>query len=147
MALKELKGPVVLEIPSDPASLFVVRALVSKLSERIGFAGKEIDGLVLAVDEACANVIRHAYRNSPEGKIVLTFLVAGDRFEIRIRDFGTPGDPATFQPRSLDDIRPGGLGVHLIRAVADKVEYGAPPGGGMLLTIVKFRPKPENASP
>ena len=63
MAFASFKGPVILDVPAEPAAMFMVRALVGKISERIGFEALETDKLVLAVDEACTNVIRHAYDN------------------------------------------------------------------------------------
>jgi anti-sigma regulatory factor (Ser/Thr protein kinase) len=146
LTLGELKGPVVLDIPSDPAALFMVRALVRKLSENIGFSGKDANLLVLAIDEACTNVIRHAYKNSSDKRIILTFVVNLDYLEIHIRDFGAAADPATFQSRNLDDVRPGGLGIHFIKSVVDKLEYDHPPEGGMLLKVIKFRPRQEIAN-
>ncbi len=143
MALAELKGPVVLEIPADPASLFVVRAVVAKLSEKSGFKAKESDMLVLAIDEACTNVIRHAYNNSFDGRIILTFKVTPKCLEIHVRDFGKVTDPATFQSRKLEDIRPGGLGIHFMKSAVDILDYDSPPGGGTLLKMVKFRPEEE----
>ncbi len=143
MPLAELKGPVVLEIPADPASLFLVRAVVAKLSEKSGFNAKESDMLVLAIDEACTNIIRHAYENSFDGQIILTFKVTAKCLEIYIRDFGKAADPATFQSRKLDDIRPGGLGIHFMKSAVDVLDYDTPPDGGTLLKMVKFRPKEE----
>jgi anti-sigma regulatory factor (Ser/Thr protein kinase) len=143
LTLMELKGPVSLDIPADPASLFLVRALLRKLSENIGFSARDTDLLVLAIDEACTNVIRHAYRNSPDQRIVLTFMVDLDYLEIHIRDFGAASDPATFQSRNLDEVRPGGLGIHFIKSAVDKIEYEHPPEGGMLLKMIKFRPRQE----
>ena len=143
MALEQFNGPVILEIPSDPASLFIVRALVSKLAERIGFVREQSDRLVLATDEACTNVIRHAYGGGQHERIILTFFVNLDYFEIDIRDFGPGADPASFQSRALEQIRPGGLGMHFIKAAFDKIDYDAPPDGGMLLKLIKFRPKQE----
>jgi anti-sigma regulatory factor (Ser/Thr protein kinase) len=143
LAFVRFKGPVVLDVPADPAAMFMVRALVGKVSERIGFEAEEVDKLVLAVDEACTNVIRHAYANRSDGRIILTFTLGLDYFEIIIRDFGNGADPATFQGRDLDQVRPGGLGTHFIKSAVDKVEYNVPPGGGMLLKMVKFMPKQE----
>lgn len=143
MTLRELAGPVLLDIPADPASLFLMRALLGKLSENIGFSGRDADLLVLAIDEACTNVIRHAYGHSPDKRIVLTFKVDPEYLEIHIRDFGAAADPSTFKARDLDDVRPGGLGIHFIKSVVDKMEYDCPPEGGMLLKLIKFRPGQE----
>lgn len=144
MSLLELKGPVMLDIPSDPAALFMVRALVSKLAERLEFSAEESQALVLAVDEACTNVIRHAYKNCMDQRIILSFIVNLERFEVQIRDFGLSADPSTFQSRKLDDVRPGGLGIHFIRSAVDSVEYKIQAEGGTLLKMIKFRPKREN---
>jgi len=141
MAVPEMKSPVILDIPADPASLFLVRALTAKIAERLGFVQQDTDRVVLAVDEACTNVIRHAYEGLDQERIVITLNVSDECLEILVRDFGTPADPETFQPRDLSDIRPGGLGIHFMRRAMDKIEYTAPEGGGMLLKMTKYRPK------
>jgi anti-sigma regulatory factor (Ser/Thr protein kinase) len=109
------------------------------MTQRLGFADEEVGRMTLAVDEACANVIRHAYGNRQGERIVLTFIVHKDRFEIRVRDFGTPAEPEDLQPRDLKDIRPGGLGIHFIKSAMDEVNYDAPADGGGLLRMVKYR--------
>jgi anti-sigma regulatory factor (Ser/Thr protein kinase) len=144
LAFVRFKGPVVLDVPAEPAAMFTVRVLVAKISERIGFEARERDKLVLAVDEACTNVIRHAYANSSGGRIILTFTVGPDYLEVAIRDFGSGADPATFQGRDLDKVRPGGLGIHFIKSAVDKIEYDTPPGGGMVLKMIKFMHKQES---
>ena len=140
MAFASFNGPVILDVPAEPEAMFMVRALVGKISERIGFEALETDRLVLAVDEACTNVIRHAYDNSGNGRIIITLTLSLDNFEIMIRDFGKGADPATFKGRALDQVRPGGLGLHFIKSAVDRVEYDTPPGGGMLLKMVKLKP-------
>ena len=142
------EGPVVLDVPADPAAMFIVRALVGKISEKIGFAADESDKLVLAVDEACTNVIRHAYGQSIHERIIVTLTLGPDYFEVMIRDFGSGADPSKFQGRDLDQVRPGGLGIHFIKSAVDKIEYDAPPGGGMLLKMTKFIPvEPSSPGP
>ena len=76
--------------------------------------------MVLAVDEACANVIKYAYRGDRQREIILYFKVFDDRLEILIKDFGEKGRPDTFRSRDLKDVRPGGLGIHFIRKVMDE---------------------------
>lgn len=145
MPLEQIDGPVILDIPADPASLFLARCLAERLAERLEFPRKEVEGIVLAVDEACSNVIKHAYRNRPGQRIVLTFRVSSTQLEILIRDFGTSADPRNFRPRDLSDIRPGGLGVHFIRNTMDEVHYEVPEDGGMLLRMVKLRQQAKSA--
>ncbi|ABK18132.1 ATP-binding protein [Syntrophobacter fumaroxidans] len=139
MSLLQLSGPVILDIPTDPASLFLVRGVVERLAQRMDYPPEDVNRMVLAVDEACTNVIRHAYANSPDKRIVITFTAHEDRLEIGIRDFGIPADPDGFAPRDLQEVKPGGLGLHFIRSAMDEITYDIPADGGMLLRLVKYR--------
>ena len=143
MSLRHIDGPIVLEIPSDPCGLFLVRSLMERLSQRLGFSESMVRQMVLAVDEACTNVIRHAYEQLPGKRIVLTFLIREELLEIQVRDFGKPPDPDALKPRDLRDVRPGGLGLHFIQSAMDEIRYEAPPEGGGLLTMVKYRERDE----
>jgi len=103
-----------------------------------GVDDKLAECLVLAVDEAAVNVIRHAYGDSGTGEIVLQILNNRGVLVFRLTDFAPPVDTARICPRDLDDIRPGGLGVHLIAEVMDEVEFVAPPpGAGNVLEMRK----------
>jgi len=94
--------------------------------------------VVMAIDEACQNVIRHAYGEEQEGEIVLQIERSGDELVFSLMDFAPRIDPAKVRPRSLDDVRPGGLGTHLIQEVMDSAEFVDPPHGfGNLLRMVK----------
>jgi sigma-B regulation protein RsbU (phosphoserine phosphatase) len=78
----------------------------------------------VAVDEACANIIRHAYGGRTDGDIRLACSVEDDRIEFTLTDRGrAPQDVARLQPRSVEEVRPGGLGMHLIRSVMDEVRF------------------------
>jgi sigma-B regulation protein RsbU (phosphoserine phosphatase) len=93
--------------------------------------------IVLAIDEACQNVIRHCYGEAG-GDIVLRVRLLGDTVEVELTDFGPCVDPSALEGRDLDDVRPGGLGIHLIRGCMDDVGYRDPPaGGGNVLRMVK----------
>ena len=59
-------------------------------------------------------------------------------FEILIRDFGKQVDPALIKGRDLDDIRPGGLGVHIMESVMDQIEYTCAEDSGMKLRMLKY---------
>jgi anti-sigma regulatory factor (Ser/Thr protein kinase) len=145
MCIKEISGPVILDIPTDPASLFLVRGLVDRLTQQLGFAREKAQRMILAVDEACTNVMRHAYANCRDKRIVLTFKVTTDSFEILIRDFGQSFDPGSFKERDLTEVRPGGLGMHFIRSAMDVVCYEVPEDGGMLLRLIKYRKDSDEA--
>lgn len=83
----------------------------------------EAEKLVLAVNEACMNVIQHAYKGRPDGEIVVKLIDTGEDLEVSITDFAEPVAPEKIQPRVLTDIRPGGLGTHFMRELMDDVSY------------------------
>jgi anti-sigma regulatory factor (Ser/Thr protein kinase) len=145
MQLLQLSEPVIVEIPSDPAVLFLVRSLVERLGLRLDYTRQEVERLVLAVDEACTNVIRHAYQNRLHESIVLSFHVLSDHLEVRIRHYGAPVDPKTLQLRDLTEVRPGGLGIHFIQQGVDGVFYETPEEGGGLIRLLKQLPQASEA--
>ena len=120
-----------------PETLAEIRAAVARVTRELGCPPDMAQDMVLAVDEACQNIIRHAYRGG-EGDIVLHVDREDDLLVIRLMDFAPPVEVAKIRPRSLDDVRPGGLGTHLMRSVMDQVDFLAPPAGiGNLLQMVK----------
>ena len=115
-----------------------IRAVVGEAALRCGCVEKEAQDIVLAVDEACQNVIRHAYGGEPGGEMIVEVRRIGDGIEVRLTDFAETVDPSTIKPRSLDDVRPGGLGTHFINEIMDEVRYLVPPEGrGNRLKMVK----------
>jgi anti-sigma regulatory factor (Ser/Thr protein kinase) len=136
-------GEVELHLTSTPGCLSVVRAAVHRMCLDAGFSDQDAGSITWAVDEALSNVIRHGYENQPDRPIRLQLApVTGPdgRRGLRtvVRDQGRQVDPATIQGRDLEEVRPGGLGVHVIRKVMDEVEYSCPDGGGMMLRMVKY---------
>ena len=93
--------------------------------------------VVLAVQEGCANVIRHCYKDQTDKRIDLVISFGKDRIEIRIDDYGKWVDPAKIKSRELDDVKPGGLGVHLMNSVMDQVAYKKNEWGGTSLIMIK----------
>ena len=125
--------------PSQAGQLKEVRAKVRETARTCGFAADAVEDIVLAVDEACQNIIRHAYSGSPEGEIVIEIRRAGGDLVVLLRDFAETTDVTTVKPRDLDDVRPGGLGTHFMAEVMDRVEFLIPPEGrGNLLRMVKL---------
>jgi len=135
-----------MQICADPANLCVVRAAVRAALEQTALPEKNIDGVILALDEALANCIRHGYGGPCDKPIALSINRRVDQagkavaLEFLLRDFGKQVDPATIKSRDLKEIRPGGLGVHIIHSVMDEVEYSCAVGGGMMLRMVKYVP-------
>ena len=132
-----------LQIEAETEYVAVVREAVRKITKLVGLTSEDADGISLALDEALANVIAHGYGGSCRKPIIVRLLqlpqdndtVGG--LELVIRDFGKQIDPASIKGRELEDIKPGGLGVHIIRSVMDEVEYSCPLEGGMQLRMVK----------
>ena len=133
-----------LELKSDPGMLPGVRETMHDWLLPQGWTDDQTAEIVLAVDEALSNVIRHGYNCETSHKILLTahnVHEAGDdeALEICIRDFGQQCNPAEIRGRELCEVRPGGLGVHIIRAMMSSVEYTPADGGGMLLVMRKYK--------
>jgi anti-sigma regulatory factor (Ser/Thr protein kinase) len=103
--------------------------MIRSYAATLGFTADKVDEIVLAVDEACANVIRHSYGGAEDGIIALTLRSEGETFELDLSDAGTPAPAERVaqrpleSPEDIDQLRPGGLGVQLIYSVFDEVLY------------------------
>lgn len=133
-----------LEITSDPVELPAVRDSVRTWTRRHGWTNAQTADIVLAVDEALSNVIRHGYGGQPGHKIQIGIRTLQDSehgpgLEVYIRDFGKQVPLNNICGRDLDDLRPGGLGVHIIRSVMSFTEYSHAAGGGMQLVMRKYQ--------
>ncbi len=129
---------ITLSIASRPDRLKLVRAAISQAARLCKCSDDTVHDLVLAVDEALQNVIRHAYDSSPDGEIEIELYRTKRELTVFIRDFAETIDVSKVKPRELDELRPGGLGTHFMREVMDEVEFlNLPEGGGNLLRMVK----------
>lgn len=132
-----------LRLTSDVRLLAGVRELVSHVAQRLGVSHDSSSHLALAVDEALCNVIRHGYKQQPGRPIWVRLWPLeddgrdGPGLRVVIEDEAPQVDVRCIQGRDLDDVRPGGLGVHIIRQVVDLAEYAPRPTVGMRLTLVK----------
>jgi anti-sigma regulatory factor (Ser/Thr protein kinase) len=139
-------GPdqVQLRFTSDPRLLCVARASVRRFVELAGFAGKQAEDLVLAVDESLTNVIRHCYGGRTNQPIELDLalgLPEDGSLVVRLRDFGPKAPPELLAPPvDTDPETPGGLGLRLIHDVMDSVELRDGPEGGNELVLTIARP-------
>ena len=119
----------ILEFSSRPENLAAARAFVRQFLSCVALPEKEAELLVLGVDEACSNIIRHAYkethqsREAPPQPITLSCERLRRSIRFRLRDFGDQADPAMLNGRPLERIEPGGLGLHLIRRAFDQVDF------------------------
>jgi anti-sigma regulatory factor (Ser/Thr protein kinase) len=113
-----------LHFRSQVEVLSVVRACVERFAHVIGFDAEWSSQVALAVDEAITNVIRHGYGGRQDGPIMLRLSAlspAGLRVELE--DEGCQIDPAALKPRDLTEVRPGGLGMHIIRSTFERCEW------------------------
>ncbi len=126
------------EFSSHTGNLALMRRFVRKFLESYPFSETERTLMVLGVDEACTNIIRHAYHLQADQLIALSLEAKRDCVCLRLRDYGR--QPATqMQGRAHDLIKPGGLGLHLIRSAFDKVDYILK-SRGTELVLTKKRP-------
>jgi len=127
-----------LKFTSQSDRLKLVRNAVFDTSLLCGCSEPTARDIVIAVDEASQNVIRHAYKGAPDGEVVLDISRENDDIVLHLRDFAEKVDVSKIKPRDLDDIRPGGLGTHFINEVMDEVTFiPLPHGIGNLLRMKK----------
>lgn len=122
---------------SDPKYLPLVRSLAEEGAAMAGFGQEERHGIVLAVTEAHTNVIRHVYGGATDRPIEMLLHNQAGRFHLEIVDYGEYVSPEKIASRPLDEVRPGGLGVHLIKSTMDEVHYRKNAHGGTTLTLIK----------
>jgi len=123
---------------SHPRYLSLVRTVVGELAALHKFLPKDCRELMLAVDEAIANVIRHAYGGDHEKPVELTFHLFADRLEFVLFDQGLAPDPERLAPHPLDDVSLSGRGTYIIRSIMDGVSYEQAPGGNILRLIKRL---------
>ncbi len=137
-------------VQSRTENLLTVREFVSEAARQFGFSDEEISKIALAVDEACTNIIRHAYQNKPDKDIHITIQLEDGAFTVRIQDEGKQFSPATIekpQLRSqLGKYRRGGLGVYLMKSLMDEVEYNFAPGKQNEVRLIKYLPHRRSVS-
>jgi anti-sigma regulatory factor (Ser/Thr protein kinase) len=120
-----------LELRSHPTLLCVIRGALEPLMETLGFSDENNRAIIRAVDEAVSNIMRHSYHGRMDQPIELYCNRLRRRADGKIEkgvefllfDCGPAVDPTKIPARPLDEIRPGGLGLHIIRRSMDSVEY------------------------
>lgn len=132
-------GPLRIEVQSDPARLADVRRAVEAYAVRAGLGEAAAGDVGLTVNEALANVIRHAYDGRHDRPVVVTADSDPARLTVTIRDWGNGVNPQDLPRPPRDPTTPGGLGLICLRELMDNVAYAPQPDGGMLLTMTKLR--------
>jgi anti-sigma regulatory factor (Ser/Thr protein kinase) len=132
-----------LEMVSDPVYLSGAREMVAAVSRRLGLTDEGAGQIALAVDEALCNIIRHGYDRRLDRPMWLRVWPLPEEagkpagIQIVLEDEARQVEPDKIRSRDLDEIRPGGLGVHIIREVMDDAKFEKRDGAGMRLTMVK----------
>jgi len=138
-------APVILTIRSDARYLCLARALVGAFARQAGFDERCAGQVALAIDEALCNVMRHGYEGKSDQPIWMRLATIEEQdrtvgMRIVIEDEARQVEPAKIRSRDLADIRPGGLGVHIIREIMDDVLYEPRADRGMRLTLTRRLP-------
>jgi anti-sigma regulatory factor (Ser/Thr protein kinase) len=124
---------------SHPCYLPVVRATISQLAAMVGWDEAESRAITLAIDEALANVIRHAYHGRTDGRVELECHATRDELQFRIQDTGDSPDLTRICAREVGCDKIGGLGTHIIRDVMDTVSYQRFPEGNRFTAAKRLR--------
>lgn len=138
-----ISSPHIIEIPASTVHLVQVRSQVGQLASRFGFSERDVQEIQLAVDEACTNVIKHAYKNDDSRS--LNVVISGDSktFSIAINHSGIPFDESKYhEPVIKDRIKQrkkGGVGVYLIKKLMDHVEYHSSENHNEILMLKRLQ--------
>jgi anti-sigma regulatory factor (Ser/Thr protein kinase) len=129
-----------INLNTDPTLLGSARTAIEKLAATHKFAPKCCEEIGLVVNEALANVIRHAYGKGVDGPIQIDVMVLDGELTIAMRDWGKGINPDALRPSAAaqDPLKPGGLGLMCMRQMMDSVVFDPQPDG-MLLTMKRKR--------
>lgn len=123
----QTKNIIEFKVKSRTEQLAQIREFISKSANQIGIKQNEIDKIILAVDEACTNIIKHAYHFNPEKEITIILAFNSEEFKITLIDEGDSFNPNSISnpdmKKYFEEKRVGGLGLHLMRTLMDNVEY------------------------
>ncbi len=123
MVMLTTHPPRTYEMLSDPCNCKSGRDFIEQWAVAAGYGDLDRGQIVLAADEAFTNIIRHAYKNANDERIIISIDLEADVFRLSFRDFGPTLDVNCLKGRKLEDVKPGGLGLHLLEMVFEKVEY------------------------
>ena len=128
-----------LTIPAKAEYITLVRLALSGLSQFRPLSEETLGDLKLAVTEACSNSVRHAYRDGREGAVQVVYELHADRLVVEVCDDGEGFSIAEGSTSADGSLNEGGLGIAIIRELADELELGPGASGkGSCLRFVKF---------
>ena len=132
MTVKNKNNLSELRINSKTENLSLIRDFVSEKALNAGIPMDTVEKIMLAVDEACTNIIKHAYKSSPDGEIIINIDYNEKKFTITIIDYGKSFEPDRVPLPNLQkyyhEHKVGGLGIYLMKSLMDDVKYTSVPG-------------------
>ena len=135
-----------LHVPSSSENLAMIRSFVGEVAFRASLNEEESLLLAVAVDEACSNVIEHAYGHDATQQVTVRAVLDDETIRFDVIDNGKGFDPSLLEPKDPRELvkerASGGLGMGLIRKIMDEVVYHIVPGVKNELRMVKKRKKP-----
>ncbi len=134
-----------LRIPSETDNLELIREFVSKVADKVGFKSDDVGKIELACDEACTNVIKHAYspdKNDGKKSLDIVIKIDFDKFTLIVTDHGKGFDPKSIKMPDMKEylaqLKVGGLGIYLMKTLMDEVDYQMEPGVKNQVKMVKY---------
>lgn len=119
-------------VQSRTENLSSIRDFIASSAREAGITEDVVENIILAVDEACSNIIKHAYKLNPEGEIIIELDFKDDKFKVTIQDHGASFEPDSVPEPDLQKYyrqrRVGGLGMYLMKSLMDDVQYISVPG-------------------
>ena len=135
-----------IEIQSDPRMLRAIRGLVRGYLESLEYSESCVSSIVLAVDEACANAMRHSYQGDLTQRLTLRLSSDANGVEIMLRDQGSPAEVETMMKNvnpntsCVRKLKPGGLGVRIMCEAFDEIIFRPGKKRGNCVTMRLNRP-------
>ena len=128
-----------LRIPAKAEYITLCRLALSGLAQLRDIGEDTMADLKLALTEAVSNSVRHAYGENGDGHVDITYEIGPDRLGIQVVDDGAGFDPEEAPAIDGDELSEGGLGIAIIRTIADEFEIESKPGArGSRLRFVKL---------
>jgi serine/threonine-protein kinase RsbW len=139
--MNEAGRSVRLTIPARPEYITLGRLALTAIAGMRPVSDETLYDLKLALTEACTNSVRHAYENGREGNVEIVYELQPDRLVIEVGDEGAGFELLDDSNGHDGELEEGGLGIEIIRALADEVEIGPREEGGSRLRFVKLLPE------
>jgi serine/threonine-protein kinase RsbW len=127
-----------LTIPAKAEYITLSRLALSAIARVRPLSDETLNDLKLALTEACTNSVRHAYSGDRAGTVEIVYQLEPDRLVVEVVDDGQGFEPGELAGEGNGDLNEGGLGIAIIQAVTDEVEFGERESGGSRLRFVKF---------